>query len=948
MKKTALILAALLTGATAANAVPAKRVYRTFTQPDGTQITAMLVGDEFGHAFVTPDGVTLLADAEGTLRYAKAEADGTLTLSPMAAADADKRSAAARQFLAGADEESLRDALSARALDIRRVRTPRIAAKTPAKADAKAADATNKYAGLGLFTSNYPRKGKVKSLVFLVEYKDVKFRTPNTNDFFNRMLNQEGFSDYSGTGSARDYFLAQSNGNFDPEFDVYGPVTMKNNMSYYGGNDNYGNDLRPEEMVLEAAEALADQIDFSEYDFDNDGCVDNIYVIYAGQGEADGGSANTVWPHSFEISKGPVYNGKRIFSYACSNEITDGIPCGIGTFCHEYGHVIGLPDLYATSSNLYCTPMTWDIMDQGSYSNNGRTPPAYSAYERNAMTWNDPVVLTGAETVTLRHIAESNVSYLIPTQSDTEFFLLENRQQTGWDTYLPGHGMLIWHINFDQTVWDRNAVNNNRSQQNVDIVEANNNPSGYDTAMAGYPFPGTAKVRSFTSSTTPALVDWGRRPIDMPITDITENTDGTITFNVCGGNFDLSVPEAPVLTPAADGTMKVEWTAVDRANGYDICVSANGTPMAAYTDFAVGNVTSYTLEGLNGNTEYAVKLRATNGRILSDYSAETKATTPEIDFIYTAPVATSGNSANGNATLEWDALEGAVDYLVTVEGFCDGGTAIDLVDGGKSDSALALPEGWTFSGKSTDLYKSTSVGFYGEASPSLKFSSNGMELVSPIYTGNVTNIDFWLRGANASASSSMDIQGRSSESATWSALHKVAPLNVYNNAGSTISVAVNGEIRQIRFVFNKNSGNCAIDDVKVSHGQMTFSTIVADASAEGKLSYTVTVPAGVTSLRYSVKGVDALGRQSKASNLVEVAVSAGVADIESSASALHLNGLTLTYTGNAADTVKVYTLSGSLVAAATATAAGEATVELPAAGLYIVATPAGARKLIAK
>ncbi|MDE6402664.1 MAG: M6 family metalloprotease domain-containing protein, partial [Muribaculaceae bacterium] len=336
--------------------------------------------------------------------------------------------------------------------------------------------------GLGRFTSNFPRTGKIRSLVILVQYKDTKFTLSDPYSYFNNMLNQEGFSEYNGTGSARDYFLFNSNNQFDPDFDVFGPYTLKNNRSYYGGNDSDGYDKLPEEMVVEACKGLASQINFADYDLDNDGYVDNVFVIYAGEGEASGGPENSVWPHAWELSsagKAFKLNGKTIDSYGCTNEWVDNRPDGVGTFVHEFSHVMGLPDLYATDYSSAVTPGEWSVLDYGPYNNDGCTPPNYSIFERNAMGWCEPTVLDGPDSVTLRDITLTNEGCIIPTTKTNEFFLLENRQQTGWDTYLPGHGMLIWHVDFNQQVWDNNSVNNTASHMYVELEKADGTSSSY-------------------------------------------------------------------------------------------------------------------------------------------------------------------------------------------------------------------------------------------------------------------------------------------------------------------------------------------------------------------------------------------------------------------------------------------------------------------------------------
>ena len=423
------------------------------------------------------------------------------------------------------------------------------------------------------------------------------------------MINGANFTQYGGTGSALRYFEEQSGGLFIPSFDVHGPVTLPEKRSYYGGNDRYGDDMYPHQMVTHAIKQLDASVDFSKYDTDGDGLIDNVYVIYAGQGEASYGSAETVWPHSWDVRAGGEslrVDGVTVGHYACSNEWEQSRPDGVGTFIHEFSHVMGLPDLYHTTESVYYTPSDYSVLDYGPYNNDGRTPPNYGAYERNAMKWNEPILLTDAATVTLDEISSGQFA-LIPTSKNTEFFLLENRQQSGWDKYIPGHGMLIWHIDYNNSVFENNTVNNTKSHQYVDIEEANNTPDGTNySAMAGWPFPGTSKKTSFTSSTTPALKAWSGAAIDLPVTDITEQ-NGLVTFNVKGGRTVTLDAPVPFATLSQSGTyFTASWPEVDGATDYYITVVAteggeagsvetgfdNSTPGAGWTASATGYYTT--------------------------------------------------------------------------------------------------------------------------------------------------------------------------------------------------------------------------------------------------------------------------------------------------------------------------------------------------------------------
>ncbi len=536
-----LFAAALLTIPTLCGAVQAYRTPQTFTQPDGSQVTLSQRGDEFFHYYLTDDGQMVVADGDGYY-LAQPDASGRPVASQHQATDKAQRTSEQAQFLAGVDFSTMVNE-GAKVANARR--SERQAAMKPQfRSPAANASSSTWPGGIGLFPDNtYPVTGSPKALIILVQYKDTKFTYTNAKDYFTNMVTQKGFSQSGANGSALDYFTAASNGKFTPDFDVLGPVTLSNNMSYYGANDSSGNDVRPAHMIRDAIQLLDATTDFSVYDTDGDGYIDNVYCIYAGQGEASGGSSNSIWPHSWDIrGAGLTLNvdGKYVASYACSAEyLTSNLVDGIGTFCHEFSHVMGLPDLYTTDYNSYqtLTPGEYSLMDYGSYTNDSRTPPTYSIYERNAMGWADIEELKPGEArkVSLEHMLTSNKGYVIATENTNEFFLLENRQASDWDAYLPGHGMLIWHIDYDSSIWEQNCPNNT-AHQYVDIVEAGGSANNEDyNTMGQYPFPGTAKNTSFTSTTTPALTSWASKAIDVPLTDIEETAAGLITFDVCGG-----------------------------------------------------------------------------------------------------------------------------------------------------------------------------------------------------------------------------------------------------------------------------------------------------------------------------------------------------------------------------------------------------------------------------
>lgn len=943
MKRQALTfaLALGLAGTFLANAVPAKRGLREIAQPDGTTVKAELVGDEHFHYYRSEDNLPLSCESDGYLHYVSLDRNGDLVFSPMTAENAGRRSAAARNFVSGVDTEAVVKALYERN-------------QTSGRRKAVAQN------GMGLFSGNFPRTGDIPALVILVEYKDVKFTHPNPAQYFGDMINKEGFNEYGGTGCAREYFLQQSGGKFRPQFEVFGPVTLPQNRSYYGGNDPNENDNAPEDMLVHAAKLLDSQIDFSKYDLDNDGRVDNVFIFYAGQGEASYGPYESVWPHSWELSQaGKAFelDGKIIDRYACTNEWEQNRPDGVGTFIHEFSHVMGLPDLYHTTmSGVLYTPGEWSVMDYGSYNNDGCTPPNYSIYERNAMGWLEPELLDGPAGITLEEIGKSNHGCIIQTEKETEFFLLENRQNTGWDTYLPGHGMLIWHIDFVQSVFDRNVVNNSKSHQYVDIVEAGGSTNSSEASiLASYSWPGSSNKTAFTATTSPALKSWAGKTIDVPITDIKESADGKISFLVSGGPIDLGKPEGLIAEGHDNGTATLGWNAVEFAKGYRLNLytkDANGQPDIYALENQLCTATSYTAERLQSGAKYYFTVTAINGTYAGETSAEISFDMPELAWNYIVPLTDKPTDITENSfTANWTKVPGAVSYILNVEAETGGEEHEVIVDFG-TPSAFELPEGWVWSGSANDVYGANSVGFFGEAAPALKFKSTGNTLTSEVFTQPIDRIEFWERGASASSSNTLSVEGRAGIDGEWTSFFEIHPTT--DTKGETVVInEIPEEVRQIRFVFDKVRGNLAFDDLKISSSTTATITIEGykDKNVGDTDSHNVVLPAiDATAIYYTIKAVNADNKETPTSDREPVVLgnSSGIQEASAEVYGLSLNGLILSYTGKANDIIRIFNANGMAIAETRADASGFASTGLPAPGLYIVTTPGGATKFLAR
>ena len=564
MKRFCTIAAALFLTAASLTAMPAWKGKLQKKQSDGSVVNYLLRGDEWGHYLLSTDGLLLEEDEQGNLRYKAADA-------PIAHNPA-MRTAEETRFV-----EKHRSNLtpSKSFLAPSHPRTPAPSKNTPRKA--KASDYQ---------IGSFPTKGDAHGLIILADFSDQKMTF--SQEYHQRMMNEEGFSDYDVegdfgfTGSASDYFIAQSMGQFQPTFDVVGPVHLTHNYAYYGRNDGiYNQDQNAEAMIVEACKLADSQfdIDFSQYDYDQDGYVDMVYVVYAGYGENAGGGANTVWPKKWNLSNAG-YNLKldncTIDVFACSAELfgnTGEQTASIAQFCHEFGHVLGFADHYSTVDSHQYNLGAYDLMDYGAYNNDSRTPPSYNAFERMSVGWMDPEELTDvADGLQLENILKSNNAYLLSTtRNPNEFYLLENRQQTEWDEFLPGSGLMITHVDFDMQTWNSNVANNDPKHQRFYLVCADNEP-GYDVLLEKYserydlfPYDGND---AFTDESTPQAKPYTGEKLDKWITNIA-NTDGLVSFDFM--NNHLKAPTLLNISDMSNNQFTAFWTNNDnRTERYNI------------------------------------------------------------------------------------------------------------------------------------------------------------------------------------------------------------------------------------------------------------------------------------------------------------------------------------------------------------------------------------------
>ncbi len=523
MKKLYLMLSMLFAFGAAANAVPAKKLQKVITLTNGTQVSVELRGDEYLSWWEGTDGTAYRATADDTVFEA-------FDL------EAQKPAAAARRA---------------------RTEQGRVARLARVKNSLKGAD--DKMRGLGGDHITY--KGVKKGLVVLVDFKNKKFADGHDLEYYKNVINGKDFSDEEEgyVGSVRDYFLAQSNGQFELDFDVVGPVTMSKNYGYYGNDGAYQKDEKVYEMIKEACDGIQDKVNLKDYDWDGDGEADQVFFLYAGLGQASGGSAGTVWPHESELRYWPCgvlsYSTGKINTYACANELqpeTQGssryISAGIGTICHEFSHCLGFADMYDTTGSGGYGMSVFDVMDQGSYNGNGFVPCNYTAFERIYAGWVEAIELIDPATVKdMKSVSDYGRPFIMYNYKNTnEYFLLENRQNTGWDEGLYGsNGLLIVHVNYVPSRWANNSVNSSAEKiQCCTVVNADGSRENTQYSLQGdlYPYEvkGVTMNDEFTDESEPAAKLYTKNSdnsyaLGIPITQI-KRSKGSISFLVCGGD----------------------------------------------------------------------------------------------------------------------------------------------------------------------------------------------------------------------------------------------------------------------------------------------------------------------------------------------------------------------------------------------------------------------------
>lgn len=595
---------------------PVRNTDAVYTQPDGTSFSVTVTGDEWIKIRKTKDGCAIVRDDQGWWCYGIYNGEGILECTGYHVGNAPAS-------VIEASRDIPYHLLAERSMEIR------------AAGQESALRALETIRQQAVLTRSSEETIQKRGIALLVEFSDIKFTFKK--EHFHNLLNQK---DYNGTGSAKDYYESQFGENWEFNFDVSDIITLSWPSEHYGKNGADGTDIRPWDMVTEACKAADGNIDFAQYDQDGDGIVDNVYVFYAGLSESEHSSQpDLIWPHQYYIYSGEKINlfcdGKRIDRYACSAEITgDRSFTGIGTFCHEFGHTLGLVDMYDTDSDKDggWAAALWkhtSLMDGGNYNNNSATPPNLNCIDRELLGLSSPIIIEEGQTYTMEPIHKSGTYYKLESGIEDEYYLLECRYDEGWDEFIGGKGMLVYHIDKKATEiigttpyskWQANTVNAEHAHQCADLIEADGRTdlitshNDFNQSLKGIFFP-QDNATAIVPGGNPGLTYWYGDYHDISITAI--KTDGVnITFSASKTASLSEVPEvtdvsfttfpdAAIITFSKhdlqmEGTASVEWKKSGSSDAYTTVV-----PM----EFEDGKY-ACKIEGLeSGNVTYETRIR---------------------------------------------------------------------------------------------------------------------------------------------------------------------------------------------------------------------------------------------------------------------------------------------------------------------------------------------------
>ncbi|MFW6268001.1 MAG: M6 family metalloprotease domain-containing protein, partial [Marinilabiliaceae bacterium] len=587
------------------------------SQPDGSVLTIRNHGDEWYNWTTTEDGYRIVKSADGTFEYATQLKSGEITSSGIQASDPGKRSSEEKDFLSKTSKN-----IGVSGEEIRKKRNQRYQPLLKSS----------------LMSTHFPSEGEPNLLVILANFNDTQ-STYSTNDF-DAFMNEAG---YEGTGSFKDYYEEVSGGKLTVNSTVTQWVQVPEDHDYYGPEEKWG------EFALQAVQAAADAgVDFSRFDNDGDGVVEGVAIIHQGAGEEVTADANDIWSHSYSFSSSGVEESERTFDGVVVDQYTvqpewrtnAAEMNTIGVISHEFGHNLGLIDFYDVDEEHYEGTGVWDIMAAGAYNGSptGSQPAHHNPFSKNELNWVDVTTIEEAGNITLEPVYNEGQVLRVNSPVDNEYLLLENRQKTGFDSELPGPGMLIYHVD-GNLIEDRRSTNdiNTEEHQGFYPIAADG-----DINLASCPFPGTAEVTKLTDNSDPAMETWDGQPFNRSITSI-EMVNETISFDFMyiqdGSPLDLQA------TTEDEQSIELSWTPAEEDHDVLLAWSPDGefgTPSDGET-YSVGdkidgggtvlyygiNDTTYFHSDLEPSTEYYYSVWSNKGDMYSRNLKKHTQTRPE-------------------------------------------------------------------------------------------------------------------------------------------------------------------------------------------------------------------------------------------------------------------------------------------------------------------------------
>jgi M6 family metalloprotease-like protein len=612
-------------------------------QKDGTTLKIIQRGDENLHWTETTDGYTLLKNDQGIFEYATLNSSNDLVCSGIKATDRPLRTTVENQFLS-----KISTGLTFSSSQVSIIQQIEKAYKTEQQ-------------------SAFPTTGSDSLICILIAYTDKAFT--NTQNDFKNLFNQVGYTTDGAHGSVKDYYSENSYGQLNLSVRVAGPYTASQNMKYYGEDVGVpGNDIRPNVLASEALTLADGAVNYAHFDNDGDGTVDGVYIIYAGYGqEVTGVTTDAIWAKASYIT--PVTkDGKIINRYSCSAELRSNTGTGItriGNICHEFGHVLGAHDFYDTNGptgGKFTGTGNWDLMGSGSWNPNtgdlnlaGSCPAHHNGYTKwRYYNWLTPTLLSTSQNVSMSRIESNQVACYYNTPTSGELFFLENRQQYGFDTSIPGHGLIIYHVDSSgiaSSISTTTTINATHPQYMYPVcANATSNPSSEPSSYglidsAGCSFPGSSGITEFSDGSTPCSRDWEGNSTGKPITAVSENT-GVISFKF----MDASNPGNFEATTASVSQINLSWSLNAGSNPVLIAWSSTGaigTPANGVT-YSAGN----SIPG-GGTVLYYGTLTGVNHTSLSPSTIYQYKAWSNVSGIYSSGLSASAQTVCGTLSLPY-------------------------------------------------------------------------------------------------------------------------------------------------------------------------------------------------------------------------------------------------------------------------------------------------------